>query len=231
MEPIALFFLFALVVTVVLLVSWFLNKLRRDAMAAEAHRLGLQFSADDIFQIPEAFAHFSDFTQGHSRRASNVMYGKRDGQRVLAFDYRYVTGSGKHQTTHRFSAAILTCDCVFRGLRIRPENFLDKLAAVVGFDDIDFESDEFSRRFHVQGDDRKFAYAVIHPRMMEFLLADPDWSLAMAHHDILLRYGTGTWDVKRFAIAMEFIRRFLELIPEYVWKDLGLRAEHKEAVR
>ena len=38
------------------------------------------------------------------------------------------------------------------------------------FDDIDFESDEFSRKFYVQSSDRKFAYDVLHPRMMEFLL-------------------------------------------------------------
>ena len=226
-----IFILIALVILAVVIGRWIAGQKRREALAAEARRLGLQFSADDPFQIPEMYAHFSDFTQGHSRCASNVMSGKLNGLYLMAFDYRYVTGSGKSQTTHCFSAIILTVDCVFPGLQIRPENFLDKLAAMIGFDDINFESDEFSRRFHVTSEDRKFAYAVIHPRMMEFLLADPAWNLTLDDCNILVRQGTNTWAVGEFIIAIDFIRRFLALVPDYVIKDLETRGAPPESTR
>ena len=48
---------------------------------------------------------------------------------------------------------------------------MDKIAGALGFHDINFESSEFSRKFHIKCADKKFAYDVIHPRMMEFLLA------------------------------------------------------------
>ena len=48
---------------------------------------------------------------------------------------------------------------------IQPENLVD---------DIDFESAEFSTKFYVKNVDKKYAYDLIHPRMMEFLLRNPD---------------------------------------------------------
>ena len=40
---------------------------------------------------------------------------------------------------------------------VRPEHVFDRLASFLGFDDIDFESVEFSKRFMVKFADRKFA--------------------------------------------------------------------------
>ena len=57
-------------------------------------------------------------------------------------------------------------------LLIRPEGFFDKVAGAFGFDDIDFESEEFSRAFFVKSSDKRFAYDVLHPRMLELLMAE-----------------------------------------------------------
>ena len=65
-------------------------------------------------------------------------------------------------------------------LIIRPENFLDKIAEFVGFDDIDFELTEFSSKFYVKAPDRKWAYEVLHQATMEFLLESPRFTLEMA---------------------------------------------------
>ena len=56
-------------------------------------------------------------------------------------------------------------------LFIRREGIFDSVKRAFGFDDIDFESAEFSKRFFVKSSDKRFAYDVIHPKMMEFLLA------------------------------------------------------------
>ena len=57
---------------------------------------------------------------------------------------------------------------------LRREGLFDRMAGALGFDDIDFESVEFSRRFHVKSSDKRFAYDLIDAGMMQFLLQDGD---------------------------------------------------------
>jgi hypothetical protein len=55
-------------------------------------------------------------------------------------------------------------------LTIEQEGFGHKLADAFGGDDIDVESDEFSRSRWVQSPDRRTAYDILHPGAIEFLL-------------------------------------------------------------
>jgi hypothetical protein len=72
-------------------------------------------------------------------------------------------------------------------MTIRPEGIFDKMKAAFGWDDIDFESAEFSKRFHVSARDRRWAYDVITPRTMEFLLAHPNRELYFDGHLMAVR--------------------------------------------
>ena len=65
----------------------------------------------------------------------------------------------------------------FPELTLSREGFLSKIAQAFGYDDIDFESKEFSDKFCVRSRDKKFAYDVCNPRMMEYLLANSDLAL------------------------------------------------------
>ena len=56
------------------------------------------------------------------------------------------------------------------GLTIANEQWGHKLIDALGAEDIDFESDEFSRAYWVKSSDRKFAYDALHPRAMQALL-------------------------------------------------------------
>lgn len=169
---------------------------------------------------PGKFGQFGALSRGDSRRAYNVLHGRRRGRELSAFDFRYSEGSGKNRHTHRLSAAAVTCDCNFQELVIRPEGFLDKLAAAVGLDDIDFESHEFSQKFYVKSPDRKFAYSVITAQMMEFLLGSPGWSLEMHGEGVLIWTGS-RWSPAEFRAAIAVLEGFLERVPHFVWKDLG----------
>jgi hypothetical protein len=58
-------------------------------------------------------------------------------------------------------------------LTIRFEGSEDRMMeALTTGADIDFESEEFSRRFKVTSSDKRFAYDVIDPRMMAFLMRE-----------------------------------------------------------
>ena len=83
------------------------------------------------------------------------MHGDRGEFPVTILDFKYVTGSGKNQTTHRQSV-------VSFGLPghhlprfdLRPEGALAKIGSVFGFQDIDFAPDPtFSNRYLLQGND------------------------------------------------------------------------------
>jgi len=241
MEGFAIFALFGVVVAGFAVLAWYLAKKRREDLARVARGLGLSFTPRDPFAgesfgrssgflaslfgssqrgIPGRFGQFGALARGDSRRGYNVMRGTYRGREVCAFDYKYSTGSGKNRTTHHLSAAAVGLGARFPELYIRPEGLFDKLAGAVGFEDIDFESHEFSKRFYVKSRDRKLAYDVIHPRAMEYLLAHPRWSIELDGADALVSTGR-TWKPHEFREALDALAGFLDLVPEFVWKDVG----------
>ena len=64
--------------------------------------------------------------------------------------------SGKSTQTHTYRFSYLIAHVPFAGvpaLLNRREGMFDKIAGAFGFDDIDYESAEFSRRFQVKSAD------------------------------------------------------------------------------
>ena len=220
--PCLMFAAMAALVVVAIVYGIIKARERREAMARLAASLGLRYYAADPWDLPSRYGHFDLFTHGHSKRASNIMGGQRDGRSVIAFDYRYTTGSGKNQTTHHYQGAVLQIPIVAPRMRMRRENILDRVASWVGYDDIDFESDEFSRRYHVKSEDRRFAYDILHTRLIDYLLrcgAAPSMEM---QGPLVLVYDSGHGDVantqRLLAIGQEIIRS----IPDYVLKARGI---------
>jgi hypothetical protein len=115
---------------------------------------------------------------GDNRYAFNRMEGVWHGREVMTFDFHYETSStdskGRRTTHHHyFHVVTLRLERDFPPLFVAPEGIFSKLAQAFGYDDIDFESHEFSRRFCVRSKDRKFAYDFCNASMIDFLLAHP----------------------------------------------------------
>ncbi len=166
----------------VFLFGGWMQKKRREELAAWGQQAGLNFAPDRTIEFETLHPSFDCLRRGDNRYAYNVLSGEWNGYPVSAFDYHYETESRdskghRRKNTHIFSAVILRSAVPLQHLQIRAETIFDKVAQAVGFDDIDFESAEFSRKFMVKAKDRKWAYAVIHPRTMEFLLTSPIFSL------------------------------------------------------
>ena len=197
---------FALVVVLVVGVVAFQHwreKKRREAFRQLAASLGLRYTARD-YAMGRHFRYLDPLDRGYNRYAFNILHGEYQGHPVQAFDYHYETEStdskGRRTTHDHYSSFfLLEQDRTFPELRIYPEGLLAKFGQMLGFDDIDFESVEFSRAFVVRSRDRKFAYDVCHARMMEYLLEHRDLSL----------------EIEGRCIAMSFPRRLKpEEIPE-----------------
>lgn len=155
---------------------------RRDAMLLLAARLGLRFDPSKDHVLAKRYQFLDKLRQGDNRYAFNILSGKYKDQDVMAFDYHYETHStdskGNQETQHHyFSFFLLLMPVLFPELTIAREGFFSKVAQALGYDDIDFESHEFSRKFCVRSKDKKFAYDVCNARMMEYLLANNDLTI------------------------------------------------------
>lgn len=206
---------------------------RRDALAALARELGWTFDPSNDSTHDNRYAQFPIFRKGHSRRAYNTLAGQiQIAERTYAgqmgdFLYKVTRSTGKSTstTTYRFSYLLLRPPFPVRDeLRIRPEGLLDKLAGAVGFDDIDFESEEFSRRFFVKCSDKRFAYDVIHPRMMEFLLRSSPAMIELDGGVCCLSDGRTRWQPAAFKQNLAWLGRFFEQWPEFLLEQLEGKA-------
>jgi hypothetical protein len=204
-------------VAVVAAIAFYFDKKRREMWESVARRYGFTYQRHDPHDIPTRYASFALFQRGHSRKASNCLEGKHQDTPVLLFDYRYTTGSGKNQTTHRLSALIARVDLNCQYLLIRPESFFDKVGDFLGFGDIDFEFEEFNRRFHVKGPDKKFAYDICHSGMMDYLIQHDrlTWELS---GNCLILYGLGTFDLSEIDYCLAAVNGFLAQTPQYLRK-------------
>lgn len=194
---------------------------RRDGLAALAARLGLDFNPDTDYDIPDQFDFLKQFTQGENRYATNVLSGLYQQNPVLAFDYHYETETtddkGHRQTHHHwFSFFILTVPAIFPDLTIRREGFFTKIAEVFGYQDIKFESAEFSRTFCVRSPDKKFAYDVCNAKMMEYLLANRDISIEIENQALVLAFDSRI-ALEKFEPNLQRLIEIRSRLPEYLF--------------
>jgi len=190
------------VIVVVVVIGYISARKRREAMRAAAARLGLRFQPRKDRGLARQYRFLDKLRQGSNRYAFNILSGSYQGHNVMLFDYHYQTGSGKNTHHHYFSFFILQLPMSFPELVIDKEGFFSKIAQAVGYDDIDFESHEFSRKFCVRSADKKFAYDVCNARMIEYLLSNTDLSI----------------EIEGDSLAISFRRR---LAPEQIEPNLN----------
>ena len=205
---------------------------RRGALAALAAELGWRFTPDKDPHHDEEYAHFELFRRGHSRCAFNTLQGLLEidgrpyGAKTGDFTYKVTRQTGKTTSTTTYRFSYLIVDLPFPrvpDLLIRREGVMDRFAAVFGMDDIDFESAEFSRRFFVKCPDKRFAYDVIHPRMMEFLMRTDPGCVDIERGRCCVSDGNSRWPPERFRDGIDWVRRFFDLWPDYLAADLDAR--------
>lgn len=201
MEPLIIVGIVAIIVVVVV-IGYIAARKRREAMRAAAARLGLRFQPRKDRGLARQYRFLDKLRQGSNRYAFNTLSGSYQGHDVMLFDYHYQTGSGKNTHHHYFSFFILQLLISFPELVIDKEGFFSKIAQAVGYDDIDFESHEFSRKFCVRSADKKFAYDVCNARMIECLLSNSDLSI----------------EIEGDSLAISFHRR---LAPEQIEPNLN----------
>jgi len=181
---------FIAIFAVVAVVSYISSLKRREAMAAMAAKLGLRFTHYKDWDLPKRYRFLDKLRRGSNRYAFNILSGSYQKHEVLLFDYHYKTGSGKNTHHYYLSFFILHLPVSFPELIIGPEGIFSKIAQAVGYDDIDFESHEFSRKFCVRSKNKKFAYDVCNARMIEYLLSNTDLSIEIEERALAISFNS-----------------------------------------
>ena len=218
--------LFAVLVVGIILVgviyTFIAERKRRAALFELAQRLNLDFDAGEDDGIPGQFGFLKQLNQGDNRYATNVISGTYRQNKVLAFDYHYETytndKNGRQTHHHWFSFFILTVPVLFPDLTIRCENFFTKVAEVFGYQDIKFESAEFSKTFCVRSPDKKFAYDVCNAPMMEYLLANRDLSVELENEVIALAFNSRL-AAEEFERNLQRLAEIRARLPDYLFTN------------
>ena len=144
---------------------------RREDLAALAKKLQLQFNFNSDFDLPKRFSFLTWLKNGLASYAYNVFHGHYHSEHLVTiFDYTF--SDGKY--SYYWSAYILEMKANFPDIIISHESRESRFAEALGQSHITFESVEFSRAFRVRTSDKKLAFDVCHPEMMEFLLTNQD---------------------------------------------------------
>ena len=215
--PAGFFFLIIIGVIVAMIFAHKQSNARRVALLAWAQQSGFDYTPSKDRVLRSRIAHFDCFDRGDDRYAENVMTSQRGDRHVACFDWHYETtttdSDGDRRTQHHWSSNVLfTVDFLASDLRIRKESVFDKIGQAFGWNDIDFESAEFSRKFHVKAKDKRWAYDVISPRTMEILLATPQFEIRMHGRHLLVRRD-GRVAARVYGQALVLGEAFLGAIP------------------
>lgn len=220
--PVSFIVLIVIAVIALGIFGYIQEKKRKEALQLIAKQLGLSFSPARDRSIASTYRFLDRLRAGENRYAYNVMRGTApEGYPMVLFDYHYETtttdSDGDRQTTHHyFSVFTLTMKKHFPELTIEPEGFFSKIAQALGFDDIDFESHEFSRRYKVKGPDKKFAYDVCNAQMIDYLLKQEKLAIEL-ESNVLAMVFSGRMKPENVKFNYERLQKIRSLMPNYLF--------------
>lgn len=189
------------------------DRKRRRLLAEWAAKVGFtQYDAGG--ELPW-LRDFTAWGPGYGHKASCGYQGTHDGSSMRVFQHQSRTRNKDSETVHTFTICVAEAPVSAPKLTIVRETFGHKLVDALGAEDIDFESDEFSKKFWVKCKDRKFAYDVLHPRAMEFLLHAPRAGWEWQGNRLVLVV-SGAFKPERVTPLMNNAAKFLALVPRHL---------------
>lgn len=220
------------VVIAFVVVGAHLERKRREAFRQLAKELGLKFRTDDR-SIERRYGFLDALSKGSKRKATICLSGTFGNYSVEAFEFHYETYStdskGNRTTHHHYTNHYVLeggehdsddhgTSFRYPELKIYPETFLSKIGQAMGYEDIDFESIEFSKSFTVRSKDKKFAYDVCHTRMMEYLLKHKDFAIEIEGRYISLTF-VNKLKIEDVEGGLKQLIKIRELFPGYIYDD------------
>ncbi|GAA1586791.1 MULTISPECIES: DUF3137 domain-containing protein [Kribbella] len=212
----SLLFPMALVAGVIWLVVW-TNRRRR---AFQMQRAGQVAAAgwypvmpnQWLLQVAEGL-----FPQGSPGDLGETYAGEYYGRGLCVLDYNYVVSNGKTQSTRTANLVALTLPVALPPVTVMRETGLRRMFRG---HDLQLENEQFNERFRVECTDDRYGSAVMHPRMMEAVLANPglEWQIA---GNAFISWSHGGFTVPDVYARLQAMTQLIDLIPPFVLRDYG----------
>lgn len=187
MIPFLIVFALFWVVSITFIVMSVINERKRvEELKVLAEELGLEYVAKS--DVPPEFKEFKLFSMGSKRKISNLLHGQADGVSISIFDYHYTTGGGKNKRhSTQTVASIRSSELAICDFSIRPEDGLDQIGSMLGFQDIDFDSHpEFSKKYVLQGKSEAAVRSLFQPAILEYFQSKDRLTLEAAPGTIVV---------------------------------------------
>ncbi len=128
---------------------------RTAAMAEMAAELKLGFTPEvNINDFLQGFPTFALFSISRGRRVRNIMRTTVGDTAVTFFDFTYVTGRNSSNVHHHSAMLFQSTHLALPVFTLRPADLLDKMAAQLGYQKIDFDAyPAFSTHYLLRGPD------------------------------------------------------------------------------
>jgi hypothetical protein len=111
---------------------------------------------------------------------------------------------------------MLVIKAAFPKMTIGPANLLTKIEGAFDTGNIKFESAEFSRMYCVHSEDKKFAYDVCNPQMIEYLLANQGLNIEIQGPVIALVFKPQL-PVNQYQSNLQRLAQIRGLLPQYLF--------------
>ncbi len=142
-----------------------------------------------------------------------LILGEAGGFELLVYDEHVPAGDDSKKWIDR-TRVLMSSPYTLKVLTIAPE-IRDSRT------DVDFESIEFNSAFRVDADDKRWAFSVITPRMMEHLLASPRFCIEFDSNYIAAHDGDRLLSAEEIGHAAAILEDLVELLPEYLGNGDG----------
>jgi hypothetical protein len=213
-----------LLVVGVLVLSAYQHRRRQEAITAWALARGWRRVPADPALVTRWRG--KPFGTGDRRRIGETIEGTYRGRPARSFAYSYETRSTNAKgetetTTHRFHVVAMDLPAFLPDLEVAPETVASRLATAFGAHSLDVESDDFNRRFACRATDLAVGHAILHPRLVERLLAEPAAPPWRIEGTSVLTWSTGVTSVDRVDRRLALLAAIADAVPRHVWLDHG----------
>jgi hypothetical protein len=197
------------------------DRKRRAARAAWAQSRG--FNEFDAQRELEFLSVYKAWGPGYGHRNFCGYVGSHAGAEVKTWQHQSRTKSKDSENIHNFTVLKMRMPFAAPPIYWKREHIAHKIFDALGGEDIDFESDEFSRKFWVKSNDRRFAYDLFDARMMAAML-----ELPKAHWEwqgiYLVVHVSGGFKPERAELLLHAVAGFLPHLPKHLLHGAGVQA-------
>ncbi len=194
---------------------------RKLTLRTLAMKNGWSFNAAKTWPPYHEYGHLETFRRGKSRTLRHKMGTHINVHThrlpVEMGDFEFTSKRSRLEIRYRLSYLVVRLPQPMPAVLLRPENIADRVMSAAGFNDIDFESKAFSDRYMVGCTDKKFAFRLISPLVMQFLMEKPAVpglpSFSISNGWLGISGIDQYWYTDQFESALEWTRRFIELWP------------------